>query len=103
MIDKFLIARNPDLDSKLPYLIRLPVEGGIVLKARETWPRTKSVYCSPGGERGPSLDVVDQQPVVSCLRRGPAIDLVLRRGRENRSQFVFTTLKSGHPAVFWQT
>lgn len=103
MNDSFLVARNPDPDSKLPYLLRLPIESGIVLKARETWPRTKAVYCYPGGEWDSSLDLVDEQPVVSCVRRGPAIDLVLRRSRENRSQFVFTTLKSGHPAVFWQT
>ena len=99
----FLVARNPDPDSKLPYLLRLPIEEGIVLKARDTWPRTKAVYCYPGGEWDPTFELVDEQPVVSCVRRGPAIDLVLRRGRENRSQFVFTTLKSGRPAVFWQT
>jgi hypothetical protein len=29
--------------------------------------------------------------------------LVLDRSRENRSQFVFTTVRGGHPAVFWQT
>ncbi|MFN2595154.1 MAG: ERCC4 domain-containing protein [Actinomycetota bacterium] len=103
MNDSFLIARNPDPDSKLPYVLRLPIESGIVLKAREIWPRTKSVYCYPGGEWDSSLEIVDEQPVISCVRRGPAVDLILRRGRENRSQFVFTTLKSGRPAVFWQT
>jgi hypothetical protein len=103
MSASFLVARNPDPDSKLPYLLRLPIEEGIVLKARETWPRTRAVYCYPGGDWDPSLELVDDQPVISCVRRGPAIDLVLRRRRESRSQFVFTTLKSGHPAVFWQT
>jgi hypothetical protein len=34
----FLVARNPDADSKLPYLLLLPLEDGIVLKARESWP-----------------------------------------------------------------
>ena len=38
----------------------------------------------------------------SCIRRGAAIDLVLDRGRENRSQFVFTTAR-GRDAVFWQS
>lgn len=103
MAKPFLIARNPDPDSKLPFLLRLPIEGGVVLKSRETWPRTKSVYCYPGGEWSQSLELIEEESVVSCVRRGPAIDLVLGRGRENRSQFVFTTLKSGHPAVFWQT
>ncbi|MGH8874272.1 MAG: ERCC4 domain-containing protein, partial [Acidimicrobiia bacterium] len=35
-------------------------------------------------------------------RRGTAIDLVLERGVNRRSQFVFTTLR-GRPAIFWQT
>jgi len=35
----FLIARNPQADTKLPYLLKLPLEGGLVLKARDTWPR----------------------------------------------------------------
>jgi len=34
--DAFLIARNPEEDSKLPYLLRLPIGGGLVLKARDT-------------------------------------------------------------------
>ena len=38
----------------------------------------------------------------SCVRRGAAIDLVLDRGRENRSQLVFTSAR-GRDAVFWQS
>lgn len=42
----FVVARNPDPDSKLPYLIRLPLGAdGLVLKARDVWPRTADVYC----------------------------------------------------------
>jgi ERCC4-type nuclease len=37
------------------------------------------------------------------MRRGVAIDLVLDRYRENRSQFVVTTLKGGREGIFWQT
>ncbi len=33
---RFRVARNPDPESRLPYLIWLPLEGGLVLKARET-------------------------------------------------------------------
>ena len=40
--------------------------------------------------------------VRSCVRRGAAIDLILDRGRENRSQLVFTTAR-GRDAVFWQS
>jgi hypothetical protein len=43
----FLVARNPEEDSTLPYLIRLPLEGGVVVKARDTWPTTSRVYCLP--------------------------------------------------------
>jgi len=32
---RFRVARNPDAESRLPYLIWLPIEGGVVLKARE--------------------------------------------------------------------
>ena len=39
----------------------------------------------------------------SCVRRGPAIDLVLARTRENRSQLAFTRLRNGREAIFWQT
>jgi hypothetical protein len=39
----FVVARNPEPDSSLPYLLRLPIEGGILLKARERWPATARV------------------------------------------------------------
>src|SRR6266545_3392458 len=43
----FVVARNPDPHSTLPYLLRIPLEGGIALKAREPWPRSARVYCHP--------------------------------------------------------
>ncbi len=42
------MARNPDPESRLPYLIWLPIEGGLVLKARDTWPRANRVFCAHG-------------------------------------------------------
>ena len=102
--DRFLIARNPDADSTLPYLLRLPVEGGIVLRSKSTWPTTARVFCFEGDDTWPEQpEIVDDLEVRSCRRRGPAVDLVLARGSNNRSQFVFTQLKGGRPAVFWQT
>jgi len=47
--------------------------------------------------------VLEEVPSTLCRRRGVAIDLVLDRTRENRSQFVFTTLPSGREGIFWQT
>lgn len=100
----FLIARNPDPDSTLPYLLRLPIDGGVVLRAKATWPTTARVFCFAGEDDWPDdADIVEEHPVRSCRRRGTAIDLLLERKSNNRSQFVFTRLKGGRPAVFWQT
>lgn len=101
---RFLVARNPDPDSRLPYLVRLPLGDGLVLKVRDTWPRTARVFCARTSEGWPEpADVVEDLAVVSCVRRGVAVDLVVDRPRENRSQFVFTTLANGREAIFWQT
>ncbi len=100
----FVVARNPDSDSRLPYLVRLPIDGGLVLKVRDTWPRTSRVFCARVDDGWPpEAEIVEEVPVVLCRRRGVAIDLVLDRPRENRSQFVFTTLPSGREGIFWQT
>src|SRR5213593_2791009 len=99
----FVVARNPQPDTKLPYLLRLPLEGGLVLKARDTWPRSSRLYCHRFEEDWPQEpDVIETVPVMLCRRRGAAIDLVLDRPRLARSQFVFTDVK-GRSAIFWQT
>jgi hypothetical protein len=36
---ELLIAVNPDADSGLPYLMRLPLAGGTVFRTSGTWPR----------------------------------------------------------------
>lgn len=100
--DHFVVARNPDADSSLPFLLWIPAEGGIVLKARESWPRTARVYCHPVDQWPAAAEVVEEVVVRSCRRRGSAIDLVLDRGINNRAQFVFTELKK-RPVIFWQT
>jgi hypothetical protein len=100
---ELVIARNPDAASSLPYLVRLPLgEDGVVLKVRDTWPRTAKIYCHRADGWPAEPDVVERAPVRSCVRRGAAIDLVLDRYRENRSQFVFTTAR-GREVIFWQT
>jgi len=102
-VSEFVIARNPDPESALPYLLRLPLpNGAVVLKARETWPRTSKVYCHRATEWPEDPDIVERVPVKSCVSRGASIDLVLDRGRENRSQFVFTMAR-GREAIFWQS
>jgi ERCC4 domain len=101
---ELLIAANPDPDSTLPFLIRLPIAGGMVFRTSGTWPRTKALYCHPvAAEEWPAEpEIAERVPLRSCARRGAAIDLVLDRGRENRSQIVFTKAR-GRDVVFWQS
>ncbi|MBA3430718.1 MAG: hypothetical protein H0U16_04450 [Actinobacteria bacterium] len=67
----FVVARNPEEDSKLPFLLRLPLEGGLVLKARDTWPRSARIYCHPFEGAWPEgAEILEETPVVSCRRRG---------------------------------
>jgi hypothetical protein len=101
--DDFVVARNPDEDSTLPYLLRIPLGSGVILKARETWPRTSKVYCHRVDEWPPDAEIVERVPTRSCVRRGAAIDLVLDRARENRSQLVMTRVRGGRQVIFWQT
>jgi hypothetical protein len=53
------------------------------------------------------VEILERVPIRSCQRRGAAIDLVLDRGRNNRSQIVFTKPNAGRPGgrpmIFWQT
>ncbi len=103
LMDDFVIARNDDEDSSLPFIVRLPVgTSGIVLKVRDTWPRTAKVYCHPASQWPENPEIIERVPVKSCVRRGAAIDLILDRGRENRSQFVFTRAR-GREMIFWQS
>ena len=103
MTRRFRVARNPDPDSQLPYLLFVPVGSGLVLKARETWPRTSRVYCHRVDSWPDDAEVLEDVAVVDCRRRGVAVDLVLDRKRENRSQFVITRLPTGREGIFWQT
>lgn len=100
----FRVVRNPDELSTLPYLIELPLPSGpLRLKAKDTWPRTAKVYCHRADEWPADEEIVEEVAVRSCVRRGVAVDLVLDRSRENRSQIVFTTLRGGREGIFWQS
>lgn len=102
---ELLIALNPDQDSRLPYLLRIPQPGGdLLFRTSGTWPRVKALYCYPVGlhEWPTDAEIVEQLPLRSCQRRGAAIDVIVQRSRENRSQLVFTTAR-GRDAVFWQS
>jgi hypothetical protein len=103
VVDDLLVARNPDPASSLPYLVRIPLgPAGIVVKARETWPKASKVYCHRADGWPEDAEIVERHPVRSCTRRGPAIDLVLDRARQNRSQLVLTRSR-GREVIFWQS
>ncbi len=104
MPEDFVVVRNPEPDSSLPYLLRIPLgRDCIILKAKETWPRTSKVYCHRVDDWPADAEIVERVPTRSCVRRGAAIDLVLDRGRENRSQLVITRIRGGRQVIFWQT
>jgi hypothetical protein len=101
---ELLIVRNPDPESSLPFLLRLPIGDGLVFRTKETWPRIAAVYCHPVPlhEWPEDADVVERILLRSCVRRGAAIDVVADRAREQRSQIVFTNAR-GREMVFWQS
>jgi hypothetical protein len=100
---RFVIAQNPDAESSLPYLLRIPAGRELVLKAAQPWPISTRVYCHAYDEPFPAAaEVLAEVGVRMCAWRGNALDLVLDRHRHNRSQFVFTRAR-GRPAIFWQT
>ena len=102
-MEDFVIVRNPDEQSSLPYLIRVPLPGRpVVLKAKDTWPRIAKIYCHRAEEWPADAEVVERVPTRACQQRGASIDLMLDRSRENRSQLVFTRIK-GREAIFWQS
>ncbi len=101
---ELLIARNPDAGSSLPFLLRVPLGDGLVFRTKGTWPRTTALYCHPVevGEWPDEPELVERVPLRACVRRGAAIDVVADRGREHRSQIVFTNAR-GRQMVFWQS
>jgi hypothetical protein len=77
---RFVVARNPDPDSSLPYLLQIPTGHGLTLKAREPWPLSSRVYCHLYDD---PLGAVPERP--DRVRREPrargGLDLPLPRHR----------------------
>jgi len=82
----------------------VPLEGGLVFRTKGTWPRTSALYCHAVGidEWPVEPEIVERVALRACARRGAAIDVVCDRGREQRSQIVFTRAR-GREVVFWQS
>ena len=79
-----VIAVNPDEDSRLPYLLRVPQPGGdLLFRTSGTWPRVKALYCYPVDldEWPTDAVIVERLPLRSCRRRGEANDVNLKRSR----------------------
>ena len=80
-VEEFVVARNPDADSSLPFLVRLPPQPGpVVLKVREAWPRTSKVYCHPSEDwsedwpADPLAEDLDSQDDGQVLLRSLSVD-----------------------------
>lgn len=102
-MNDFINARNPEAASSLPYLLCVPIGAGLWLKARDSWPRSVRVYCHPADPPDPAtLEVIERVAVHACSRRGSAIDLILDRVQNRRSQLVFTAHR-GRSLILWQT
>src|SRR5438045_1613124 len=67
-MDEMLIAANPDPESRLPYLLRLPINGGMVFRTSDTWPRAKALYCYPVTIQDwpAEPDIIERIPIRSC-------------------------------------
>lgn len=105
LVAELLIAVNPDDESRLRLLLRVPLAGGdLLFRTSGTWPREKALFAYPVPlEEWPEDPViVERVPLRSCHRRGAAIDVIADRSRHNRSQLVFTQAR-GRDAVFWQS
>lgn len=75
----------------------LPIDGGVWLKARETWPRSSRVYCHPAQDvEREALVVLETVAVLDCTRRGPVVDLVLT-GRKTGGRSSSSHKRAGVP------
>lgn len=99
----FLVARNPDPRSRLPYLLYLPLQGEPqVLATRERWPVTRDLYCHPLEAWPEGAEVLEEVPVVNCWRYGASVQMVLDRPARRRSIFVHTQ-RRGRTLIFWRS
>lgn len=111
----FAVAHDPDADGT-PFVVRVPVDGGgrpLTFAVDEPWPSEARLPCrATAWPDGDHVEVVDECPVISAVRRGPVVDVLLDRGVRNRAQFVLAPVEvddrgsavDGAPeAVFWQT
>ena len=99
----FVIAKNPDESSRLPYLVRLPLQDGdLVLATRGRFPADRDLFCYQLQEWPQGAEELEVLPVVRIARRGKSVELVLDRPRLRRSLFVWTQSR-GRTLIFWRS
>ncbi len=100
----FRIARNPDPDSRLPFVLGLPVadEPPLALACAVDWPGAKDAFCFQLDGWPDEAEIISELPVAGCWRAGKSVHLVLRRRERRRSLFVWTA-KQGRTLIFWRT
>ena len=99
----FVIARNPGPESRLPYLLRLPLpEGELVLATRGTFPADRDLFCHQLDAWPEGAEEMESAPIAHIARRGKSVELVLDRPRLRRSLFVWTQSR-GRTLIFWRS
>ncbi len=103
--DRFVIACNPKEGTRLPFLLSLPVagEGPVFLATSATWPADRDLYCHPVSEWPGEAEIIEEEEVQLCRRRGRAVDLVLHRRQRRRSMVVWTRNRQGRTLIFWRS
>jgi acyl-CoA synthetase (AMP-forming)/AMP-acid ligase II len=70
-VAELLIAVNPDEDSRLPLLLRVPLAGGdLLFRTSGTWPREKALFAYPV-----PLDEWPDDPWGSCGKPFEGIEI----------------------------
>lgn len=91
MPDDFVIARNPEAESTLPYLLRIPLGDGVLLKAREVWPRTSKVYCHRFFDGRPA-DAAIADGLAEAQTALPTVPIVFTDNRKLAQEWVYRFL-----------
>ncbi len=101
----FLLARNPDPASHLPYLIRIGPgrDNDLKLAAALPWPRERDVYCHPLESWPESALILEEVPVILSQHNGRSLLLILDRPQHRRCLFVWTQSPEGRTLIFWRS
>lgn len=98
-----VIARNPNVGSRLPYLVQVPVRPQpLLLAVREMWPRHGAVFCYRLATWPREAEVLESVPLVSCRALGTSVEIVADRAHDRHSRFV-VSIVAGKERIFWHS